>query len=103
MAQALSDMSRSVNESSDLDAVLARAVVSLTEPDRRQALLSTPERRSRAVKRMEDDAEYSDNEQVSIIELFEEHPKIADSFLAISNKAVRSRYIRRALEKHAYA
>ena len=49
---------------------------------------------------MEDDGEFSENEQISIIELFEDKPHTAATYASIWNKSTRTSYIQHALDKH---
>ncbi|GJE97867.1 Myb/SANT-like DNA-binding domain-containing protein [Phanerochaete sordida] len=62
--------------------------------------MGSEEHRTEAIRLMEADDAYSVDEQVSIVELFEERPATVRSFLAIKNKHVRTLYVRRALAQH---
>ena len=57
----------------------------------------TPERRKAAIQLLEDDGEFSDDEQVRIISLFASKSEAADSFLSIRKKRIRTAYIQSEL------
>lgn len=58
---------------------------------------NTPERRRKAIAMLEADGDLSDNEQLQIIQLFEVHSRVADTYAAISSKDTRIRYARSKL------
>jgi hypothetical protein len=56
--------------------------------------LPTPERRQQAIQLLEDDGDFSDNEQVHVMGLFADNMAIADTFMHIGKKNVRTTFIR---------
>jgi hypothetical protein len=58
---------------------------------------TTPERRAAALKLMEDDGEFSEDESVSVICLFAHKKAVHDTFLSLSNKE-RCKYVRKELD-----
>lgn len=63
------------------------------------ASLTSPQRRSSAIAQLDEDADLSENEQVQAIRLFSRHTSIADSYLAIKKKSVRTLYIQSELSQ----
>jgi hypothetical protein len=59
---------------------------------------TTPERRAAALKLMEDDGEFSEDESVSVICLFAHKKAVHDTFLSLSNKERRTKYVRKELD-----
>jgi hypothetical protein len=57
----------------------------------------TPERRKAAIQLLDDDGEFSEDDQVRIIALFTGRYEAADSFLSIPKKRIRTAYIRSEL------
>ena len=57
----------------------------------------TPERRKAAIQLMEDDGDFSDDDQVRIIRLFASKSEAADSFLSIRKKRIRTAYVKSEL------
>ena len=57
----------------------------------------TPECRKAAIQMMEDDGDFSDNDQVRIIHLFASKSEAADSFLSICKKRICTAYIQSEL------
>lgn len=58
---------------------------------------STPERRQAAIHLMEDDGEFSEDEEVLAIQLFTRDSASADSYLGIRKKSTRTKFIRSQL------
>ncbi|EKM53810.1 uncharacterized protein PHACADRAFT_260347 [Phanerochaete carnosa HHB-10118-sp] len=96
-------MARSISENAHMGPARAQRVTSPVDGEHThvRSNLSAAERRAKAIRLMENDNEYSDSEQVAIIELFERSPAVVDSFLAISKKHTRILYVRHALSNHA--
>ncbi|EKM53830.1 uncharacterized protein PHACADRAFT_186382 [Phanerochaete carnosa HHB-10118-sp] len=96
-------MTRSISENAHMGSARAQRAASPAggEHIHGRSSPSAAERRAKAIHLMEDDNEYSDSEQVAIIELFERSPAVVDSFLAISKKHTRILYVRHALSNHA--
>ena len=57
-------------------------------------LSNTPERRTRAVKVIQDDASLSVPEHISGIRLFTKNIAVADSYLALTNTEMRTEFVR---------
>lgn len=57
----------------------------------------TPEHHKAAIQLMEDDGDFSNNDQVRIIRLFASKSEAADSFLSICKKRIRTAYIQSEL------
>ena len=55
--------------------------------------LPTPERRRQAIQLLEDDGDFSDNEQVHVMGLFADNMAIADTFMHIRKKNVHTTFI----------
>ena len=56
-------------------------------------LLTSPQRHSAAIEKLEDDEDLSDHEQVEAISIFSRNTHIADSYLAIKKKSIRTSFI----------
>lgn len=56
-------------------------------------LLTSPQRRSAAIEKLEDDEDLSDHEQVEAISIFSCNTHIADSYLTIKKKSIRTSFI----------
>ena len=54
----------------------------------------TPERRIKAINLVDDDGEFSDNEQAHVMVLFSRDIAIADTFTGIKSKSIRTAFIR---------
>ncbi|GJE97868.1 Myb/SANT-like DNA-binding domain-containing protein [Phanerochaete sordida] len=61
-----------------------------------------PERREAAVRLLESDGEYTAQDQVAIVEMFERRPDVMTTFLSFSEKDIRTLYIRRALSQYRW-
>ena len=57
----------------------------------------TPECRKAAIQLMEDDGDFSDNDQVRIIHLFASKSEAADSFFSICKKRICTAYVQSEL------
>jgi hypothetical protein len=57
---------------------------------------ATPERKA-AIRQLEDDADLSEDEQIQAFRLFRKDSAVAQSYLSISKKATRTRYIQSEL------
>jgi hypothetical protein len=69
------------------------------EPSGDPAMLTSPQRRTAAIAKLEEDADLSDNEQIKAIRLFSRKTFIADSYLAISKKSTRTLYIQSEMDQ----
>lgn len=75
---------------------LARSA--LASDDQSISAMQAPEaRRASAIHLLEDDGDFSDYEQVEVIQLFKKSIDTADTFLAISKQEVRTKFIRAEL------
>lgn len=61
-------------------------------------LLASPQRRTAAVCALEAEGDLSVRDQVNLIRLFQRNTAVADSYLAIKNKATRDAFIRSELD-----
>jgi hypothetical protein len=59
---------------------------------------TTPERRAAALKLMEDDGQFSDDELVSVFCLFAHKKAVHNTFLSLSNEKWRTKYVRKELD-----
>jgi hypothetical protein len=60
---------------------------------------STPHRCRQAIELMQEDAEFSEEEEVKILQLFTREPAVADAFVAIDRKWLRTAYITAMVEE----
>lgn len=60
-------------------------------------VVSSPEIRERAVKQMEDDGDFSGDEETNIMMLFTEDTAVAQTYLAASQKDRRTKFLQRCL------
>jgi hypothetical protein len=72
---------------------MAEAIIQLSQSFS-NAGSSTPERRNKAIALLEDDGDFSDDEEVKVMGLFVENMAIADTFLGIRKQKVRTTFIR---------
>ena len=63
--------------------------------------LATPVRRRKALDLVAEDAEYSSDEEDSIIDLFSDHINVADTYSSIIKKSKRVKYVHGRLAKLA--
>jgi hypothetical protein len=61
-------------------------------------VVGSPEVRQRAIKLMEEDGEFSDNEEVHVMRLFTKDTAVAQTFIGASKKSRRTAFIRSILE-----
>ena len=68
------------------------------EPSDDPSALTSPQWRSAAIAKLENDADLSDSEQVKAICLFSRNTFIVDLYLAISKKTTRTLYIQSEMD-----
>ncbi len=59
--------------------------------------MSTPQRRAKAIAIVEEDEEMSDEEVVLVAKMFHKKPDIADTYVALKSRSIRSDYVRSEL------
>jgi hypothetical protein len=59
---------------------------------------TTPERRAAALKLIEDDGQFSEDDLVSVFCLFAHKKAVHDTFLSLSNEGWRTKYVRKELD-----
>ncbi|KAJ7763295.1 hypothetical protein B0H16DRAFT_1883690 [Mycena metata] len=62
--------------------------------------VGSPEVRKRAIRLMEDDAEFSDNEEVAVMRLFTKDTAVAQAYIGSRKKTTRTAFIRSILEEN---
>jgi hypothetical protein len=87
-----------VGDVADAIQCLANNFSSSSAPTANVMATTTPERRAAALKLMEDDGEFSEDESVSVICLFAHKKAVHDTFLSLSNKERRTKYVRKELD-----
>jgi hypothetical protein len=87
-----------VGDVADAIQSLANNFSSSSAPTQNVMAATTPERRAAALKLMEDDGEFSEDESVSVICLFAHKKAVHDTFLSLSNKERRIKYVRKELD-----
>ena len=100
-ARALSDMSDAICSMIDYlrepDHISRPAPLVLSSPARKQAVVRE------AIKKLEEDGDLSDDEQVTAIDLFNVRPSVADSYITIARKSLRTRFIQRQIQNFHYS
>lgn len=98
-ARALSEMSdaiRSMVEYIREPEPAAQTIVQMSSPARQRAIVRE------AIKRLEEDNDLSEDDQVTAIDLFTTRPSVADSFIAISRQSLRTRFVQRQIDNYKY-
>lgn len=61
---------------------------------------ASPVRRKSAIRTVVEDEELSDDEIADVVAMFTDNTAIADSYLAIEKKSIRSKFLSRQLRKY---
>lgn len=62
--------------------------------------LTSPQRKTAAIRAVEHDEELSDHEMVDVADLIRERTDIADTYLALTKKSTRTAYLQKQLAKY---
>jgi hypothetical protein len=62
--------------------------------------IGSPEVRKRAIRLMEDDVEFSDNEEVDVMRLFTKDTAVAQAYIGSRKKTTRTAFIHSILAEH---
>ncbi|OCB87770.1 hypothetical protein A7U60_g5093 [Sanghuangporus baumii] len=65
-----------------------------------QPSFTSPQRKTAAIRTIEEDEGLSDTEMVEVADMIRERTDIADAYLALTKKTTRTAYLRRALDKY---
>ncbi|KLO05895.1 hypothetical protein SCHPADRAFT_838762 [Schizopora paradoxa] len=84
--------------SGSLDAVTEAFKESADTPA--AGILTTPQRRTAAIQAIEESEDLSDEEMLDAVELFREKPDVADAYMAIKKKPLRTAYLKRTLSRY---
>jgi hypothetical protein len=87
-----------VGDVADAIQSLANNFSSPSAPTTSVMAATTPERRAAALKLMEDDGQFSEDELVSVFYLFAHKKAVHDTFLSLSNEKWRTKYVRKELD-----
>jgi hypothetical protein len=60
--------------------------------------VNSPEVRKRAIRQMEDDGDFSDNEEVNVMRLFMKDTAVAQTYIGSRKKTSRTAFMRSILE-----
>ncbi|KAJ7466259.1 hypothetical protein B0H11DRAFT_2284693 [Mycena galericulata] len=82
---------RNAEAASEMATALAQVAKSLN-------VVGSPEVRQRAIKLMEEDADFSENEEVTVMRLFTKDTAVAQTYIAASKKSMRTAFIRSVLD-----
>jgi hypothetical protein len=83
---------RNADAASEMAGAIERVAVALNT-------VGSPEVRKRAIRLMEDDGEFSDNEEVDIMRLFMKDTAVAQTYIGSRKKITRTAFIRSILEE----